>query len=300
MTIKAIKDFPEARVDIVFVHGLQTDQKSWTSEDGVYWPATLLPKLVNNARILAYESEDITVEKIWNTEDYLSEIANELCDDLVGMRSGEAAQRPIIFIAHSLGGLVCKHALNRAANDEDKKQVVESALGLMLLGTPYYTSANISEAGKFFRLAQQDVPGPDELVAKSQNLFESGNEFEDLRQNASLKLKIFFEGAPTKVNDEEFKVVESTVAALPDTQKQSLRIGYNHHGMSCFKDENDKEFKKIFTPLKTWLGSIPEPEEKGAVNNISKSTFDRSTNNGWQLGQNAGNVNGFTINQKGK
>ncbi|GKZ25080.1 hypothetical protein AbraIFM66951_005287 [Aspergillus brasiliensis] len=293
MPLKIVKDVSEAKVDIVFVHGLQTDRKSWTTEDDIFWPGTVLPKLVNNARILAYESEDITVNTIWNTEDLMTDVSEDLCDELVGVRNGDVAKRPIIFIAHCLGGLVCEHALVRAANSEEKKQVADCTLGLMLLGTPYYTPANLSEASKYFRLAQQEVP--DDLPAKSQYLLEFGQEFEQFRQTAPLKLKIFFEGAPTKVNDEEFKVVEPAVVALPDTQKQTVRIGYNHHGMSCFKDENDKEFKKVFNALKSWLGSLPEPEEKGTVNNISNASFAGSTNSGLQLGQNAGALNGFSF-----
>lgn len=165
----------------------------------------------------------------------------------------------------------------------------------MLLGTPYYSPANISEATKYFRLAQQDIPSPEDLQAMSQYVLEYGQEFDQFRQTAPLKLKIFFEGAPTKVNGEEFKVVESAVVALPDTQKQLVRIGYSHHGMSCFKDENDKEFKKIFNPLKSWLGSLPSPEEKGTVNNISNASFAGSNNSGLQLGQNAGALNGFSF-----
>ncbi|EHA19820.1 hypothetical protein ASPNIDRAFT_179170, partial [Aspergillus niger ATCC 1015] len=251
---------------IVFVHGLETDRKSWRTEDDVFWPATVLPKLVNNARILAFESDDITVDTIWNTEDLMTDVSDELCDELVGVRNGDVA-------------------LVRAANDDDKKQVADCTLGLMLLGTPYYSPANISEATKYFRLAQQDIPSPEDLQAMSQYILEYGQEFDQFRQTAPLKLKIFFEGAPTKVNGEEFKVVESAVVALPDTQKQLVRIGYSHHGMSCFKDENDKEFKKIFNPLKSWLGSLPSPEEKGTVNNISNASFAGSTNSGLQLGQ---------------
>ncbi|OJJ78048.1 hypothetical protein ASPBRDRAFT_50851 [Aspergillus brasiliensis CBS 101740] len=295
MPIKTIKDVSKARVDIVFVHGFETDRKSWTTEEDVFWPGTVLPKLVNNARILAYESEDITVDTIWNEEDLMTEVSDDLCDELVGVRNGDVAKRPIIFIAHCLGGLICERALVRAANDDDKKQVADSTLGLMLLGTPYYSPANISEASKYFRLAQQDIPTPEDLLEKSQYILEYGKEFDQYRQTAPLKLKIFYEGAPTKVNGEEFKVVESAVVALPDTQKQTVRIGYNHYGMSSFKDENDKEFKKVFNALKAWLGSLPQPEEKGTINNISNASFAGSTNSGLQLGQNAGALNGFTF-----
>lgn len=42
-------------VDIVFVHGLNGNPKdSWTSKNGCYWPADLLPEFLGAARILTY------------------------------------------------------------------------------------------------------------------------------------------------------------------------------------------------------------------------------------------------------
>ena len=107
-----------------------------------------------------------------------------------------------------------------------------------------------------------------------------------------MKLVCFYEGAPTKVKDYEFKIVEQAVAQFPDGT-QSQRLGYSHHGMSCFNNDRDKEFQKVSRVLKRWVESLPGPEEKGTVNNISNTSFAGSTNSGLQLGQNAGTLRGF-------
>jgi hypothetical protein len=76
---------------IVFVHGVENDQKSWKT-DSVFWPETILPGLIPNARILAFESEGITVDNFWNTEDMITDVAEDLLGELVDMRSGDAVR----------------------------------------------------------------------------------------------------------------------------------------------------------------------------------------------------------------
>ncbi|KAI9043655.1 WD domain [Aspergillus affinis] len=272
-TLRVVKNLSDAKLDIVFVHGVETNQKSWTTEDSVFWPETILPGLIPNARILAFESEDITVNNLWNTEDMVTEVGDALIGELVDVRSGDLA-------------------IDRAANSDEAKPIADSAVGLLLFGTPHYVPDNLSEAAKYFKLAQLEVPSSADLHAKSQHLLRVPQAFAQFKQAASVKLACFYEGAPTKVNDEEFKIVEPAVAQFPDGT-QNNRLGYNHHGMSCFKNDQDKEFKKILRVLKSWVESLPEPEEKGTVNNISNASFAGSTNSGLQLGQNAGSLNGF-------
>jgi hypothetical protein len=48
---------PDAKVDIVLVHGLNGDpRKTWTANNGVFWPTQLLPVTLKSAkvRILVY------------------------------------------------------------------------------------------------------------------------------------------------------------------------------------------------------------------------------------------------------
>lgn len=48
---------PDAKVDIVLVHGLNGDpRQTWTARNGVFWPTELLPATLKSvkARILVY------------------------------------------------------------------------------------------------------------------------------------------------------------------------------------------------------------------------------------------------------
>lgn len=61
-----------------------------------------------------------------------------LINDLAGHRR-RAPRRPIIFVAHSLGGLVCQNALLLCTNptEDAQKDILSSTRGIAFLGTPH-------------------------------------------------------------------------------------------------------------------------------------------------------------------
>lgn len=64
--------------------------------------------------------------------------AVNLINDLAGHRRW-APGRPIIFVAHSLGGLVCQKALILCTNPTEnaQKDILSSTRGIAFLGTPH-------------------------------------------------------------------------------------------------------------------------------------------------------------------
>ena len=105
---------PEAEnvVDIVAVHGLNGHyEKTWTATlrngSQVNWLRDLLPQQVRNTRIMSF-SYDSTVQFSKSTSDIFT-FADQLLEHLLAarQRAGEES-RPIVFICHSLGGIVFK------------------------------------------------------------------------------------------------------------------------------------------------------------------------------------------------
>jgi hypothetical protein len=131
---------------IVAVHGLNGDAfKSWTDQDGHMWLRDSLPAHVPNARIMAY-GYDAAVRPS-QTLMHLHDFAQDLLDRLVMARSGEGAKRPLLFVCHSLGGLVVKQALVMAALSKSQYgSIVESASGIAFFGTPHRGSRTASPA----------------------------------------------------------------------------------------------------------------------------------------------------------
>lgn len=133
----------EARVDIVFVHGLTGNAYStWLHEDtGIHWPSKLLRQDIPDARILSY-GYDADIVKFWNpaSNSRLSNHAENMVGDLVRYRERTNTEpRKILFVAHSLGGLVTEYALSfsRKTVEEHLHQLESCTAGIVFLGVPH-------------------------------------------------------------------------------------------------------------------------------------------------------------------
>jgi hypothetical protein len=95
---------------IIAIHGFDGHRiRSWTGQNGTLWLRYFLPGVVPEARVLTYgynsytrEERSLSGQKIYqHGEDLITCIAAE-------RQAQRIHDRPIIFIAHSLGGLVLK------------------------------------------------------------------------------------------------------------------------------------------------------------------------------------------------
>jgi hypothetical protein len=99
-------------VDIVAIHGLNGHyQRTWSvtaaSGEQINWLKDFLPKQIPNARIMSYGySSAVQFSK---SVAGIETFAEQLLEDLMSWRNSLAEQaRPIVFICHSLGGIVFK------------------------------------------------------------------------------------------------------------------------------------------------------------------------------------------------
>ncbi|MCJ1349722.1 hypothetical protein MMC31_007963, partial [Peltigera leucophlebia] len=126
------------KADIVAVHGLNGDPKgTWTSrETSAFWLKDFLPQDVPYARVMTfgYNAE----AAFGNTTADIIDHAKSLLSSLVDKREeDDELRRPIIFIGHSLGGIVIKQSLFQAKIEERYNSINESTVGIVFLGTPH-------------------------------------------------------------------------------------------------------------------------------------------------------------------
>jgi pimeloyl-ACP methyl ester carboxylesterase len=96
---------------IVFVHGWNGGiERTWQSGK-VLWPKDFLPKDFTTARVLAFGYQSPSIDKARLGS--VNQVADDLLRSLVRKRTGHALSRPIIWVAHSLGGLVVKSVRQR-------------------------------------------------------------------------------------------------------------------------------------------------------------------------------------------
>ncbi|CAG7850070.1 SubName: Full=Related to kinesin light chain {ECO:0000313/EMBL:CCA74551.1} [Serendipita indica DSM 11827] len=95
-------------VDIVALHGLQGHREgSWTAENGIMWLRDLLPNDLPNARILSYGYDADTRSQECVSTQTIDRHGDSFVKALSRKRS-DVPRRPIIFIAHDLGGIILK------------------------------------------------------------------------------------------------------------------------------------------------------------------------------------------------
>lgn len=137
--------------DIVFVHGLGgSSHKTWRygdagNDDHFFWPEEL--------------GKDLPLCGIWSIGYPAGFAGLEKLGTLIEQRAGNVAfklakaglgSRPIVFVAHSIGGLVVKSLIveSQTLPDQDRKKIVQAVKGIVFCGTPHRSTAMLEAAGK--------------------------------------------------------------------------------------------------------------------------------------------------------
>ncbi|KAK2812978.1 hypothetical protein FQN50_000999 [Emmonsiellopsis sp. PD_5] len=183
--LTVLSDPESAVIDIVFVHGLQGDPRNtWTWEppraqtptfsklwsprkrvegasadiaggdqggggSAVFWPKDLLAADFPTARVMTFGYDSIITRgyKAANQGNLFSHSGN-LLYELVQKRI-RAPKRGLLFIAHSLGGIIVKDALRHSETHSDIEvvDIFESTTGILFFGTPHRGSEGWASLG---------------------------------------------------------------------------------------------------------------------------------------------------------
>ncbi len=261
--VKALVEPQDASVDICFVHGLTGNRlTTWTADrQGNVWLETLLPEKVPHARILTYGYDAYITKSIGKvaSSNRLSDHARNLLGDLTADRTScDASRRPLILVAHSLGGLVCKEAilLSRDNPEEHLQALFQSVKGIIFLGTPHKGSWMASWShipAKALGVVKSTNHSLLEILRESDQFLESIQErflamIRHLQKTGrSLELTCFFEELPLLAVGE---VVSKDSATFPGYNAMSIHA--NHRDMVKFGNEDENGFKRVVGELIRW------------------------------------------------
>ena len=141
LTLQHVFGCEKPILDVVFVHGLTGDpRKTWLCPaNGEFWPAWLQVDF-NSIAVYTLGYPASLIERWPNKEMDMFERAGNVLEQFAGVGIGE---RPIAFVAHSLGGILVKLLLRRSieAGDEDWQKVAEVTRLVVFLSTPHIGSA---------------------------------------------------------------------------------------------------------------------------------------------------------------
>lgn len=270
---------PEAKVDIVFIHGLGGDRvRTWTWEGSdrvLFWPKDLLPQACPAARILSFGyNADFTHFYPFYGPKFISEQltiddhSTALFQSLIGLREKtNTSERPVIFVSHSLGGLVCANALSRHhGTDLASASLGEKTIGIVFLGTPFEGSSKSKWAGRALKILdwisttqKEDVKDLEERSAKLMSINEAFQKFLKARDRSEtrqfVEVACFFEQyAIYKAGKKIGTIVPKESARLPGIDPQSIQA--NHVDMCKFEDEDREGYKNISQRLNQWISDL--------------------------------------------
>jgi hypothetical protein len=180
----------------------------------VYWPQDLVPSTLPIARVLTY-GYDTNIRHRFDAPTSKSKVYDIAKDLLVSLESERRSvpSRPLVFVAHSLGGIVVKEALRRSCGFQTYQkhlhELYKATKGVIFFGTPHSGADPRSLlhhiAEKIVRAAGYVVNKQiiDTLLPTSERLKELREEFSPMAHERKWVIHSFQEqyGVPTLNNN---------------------------------------------------------------------------------------------------
>ncbi|GKT50954.1 ankyrin-1 [Colletotrichum spaethianum] len=277
-------------VDIVFVPGLGAHpEDSWKSGSGFNWATGIYDGISKNssessgkkdglardfpkARILLYQYESAWIGDL-KVKTFMKDIAKTMLEGLQANRE-KIRDRPIVFIGHSMGGLVIAKAITLAADTyrDIFPRVFECIAGCAFFGTPFggaHVAAVASMLGdigeklgytKSSALVKMMTPGDESLNELRGDFLRLA-----LKLSPAVQLTCFYENHPTDFTQERYGTTMSKIAkaiipkkdqdfvtresaTLPGIEEMGLAA--NHRDLVKFTDFKDPRYQLVREPLK--------------------------------------------------
>jgi ankyrin repeat protein len=221
-----------------------------------------LPQTLPNTRILTYGYDTHIKHRLQQglpvNKSTVYDIAGDL---LVALEAGrrQEPERPVVFVVHSLGGIVTKEMLRQSEKRppaiDDRHKVFESTVGVIFFGTPHSGAdprnlvlrvlENVAK-GLGFSADRQIVNA---ILPSSERLRELREEFGPMAEKQKWIIYSFQETyGLSGLNNH--KVVEDESSCLNLRAIEVIEhIGENHMEMCRFSSNTDVEYKKVAAAL---------------------------------------------------
>ncbi len=248
-------------VDVVFIHGLWGDAKGtweWTesahgTDFSLFWPKELADEL-SSVAVWAVGYDSSPTKWVGRSMPLLDR-ASSLLDLLDAQGIGS---RPVVFITHSLGGLLAK-AIVRASLDtpaeHDKHLLHQNTRGFVFFSTPH-TGSSIANLAS-------SIPGsrPTEILSElAQNdayLRDLSQWFSDKARLLDYKCLTYFEAYKTKG-----MTIVDAVSANPSHGMRPVPFDADHFSICkipCVSDQRYKQVQKFIRKIIECCNSQKDP-----------------------------------------
>ncbi|KAM5509938.1 hypothetical protein FOXYSP1_12904 [Fusarium oxysporum f. sp. phaseoli] len=232
----------------------------------VFWPADLLPQNCKKARILTF-GYDTKITKFTSGPTNTNSILSHGKDFLFSLGREHVQGRPMIFVAHSLGGILVKEmlALSSTSNTPTHKRVIESTAAIIFLATPHRGSPELSAIGEWARSMLSNLKFQttsailDTLGLKTTDLERAHEAFCRLWHQYDFQVKTFQESFGLTGIDLGVlgnKVVPHESSLIGDPREHAETLQANHKQMTRFSSAQDPNYIKVSGEIESFYKAI--------------------------------------------
>jgi ankyrin repeat protein len=267
--------------DIIFVHGLGADPWStWAShrDQMVYWPRDFLPSDMRRSVIWIY-SYNADIDMSGKSQEPLKDVLESMGSQLQHRVEYHTKTSSLIWVAHSLGGLVVKSALTRSRLQHrwtDRKSTLEHTQlqpdpifkrtkGVLFMGTPHDGSSPTSRAARFTNILSVFSgfhPALRHDSLRGERRFDSTItlmtfDFAALMDEQQYSIVSLFETKQLPTDSGPRIIVEKF--AFMDHDRETVdEIEGNHVTMCRFATKEERGYQTVLNHLRVLNGTSPE------------------------------------------
>ncbi|KAG8796234.1 hypothetical protein FRC16_009782, partial [Serendipita sp. 398] len=258
-------------VDIIAIHGLDGHrEQSWTAEDGTMWLKDLLPGDFPNARILSYGYDADTRSFAHTSTQTILHHADAFVQDLSRRRRSDH-KRPIIFLAHSLGGVILKKALvlchiEGFETNQDIRGIYTSTVAVLFFGTPH-SGANGVQLAEWMGRVLSVYMHTNNRVLKDLN--RDSSELEDIQRlylpvSKQLNTVFFYEEYRTAIigGMTELIVPRHLAVIQGDSDARVVVLHADHCDIVKYTKKDDDNYQKVVDYLREFVVKATETVEE--------------------------------------
>ena len=265
------------------MHGLGGhSQRTWSKnhDPSLFWPELWLPfePDVGIARILTFGyNANFRGTSAGKSVSGISDFAKELLFELRFAKDStggdlEIGHNPIIFVVHSMGGLVVKKMYLLGMFDENYKDIVKSISSIIFLSTPH-RGARLSET--LNRVLSASFQTPKSFIADLNKSSAAIEELNEQFRHLAPRLSIcsFYETQPTAIGPKKVMVLEKESSVLGYPSEISRPLQADHHDVCKYSSPTDPSYISVKNTIKSFVtqlrSSVTREAESGNVTNTA-------------------------------
>ncbi|KAI1259686.1 hypothetical protein F5Y18DRAFT_432995 [Xylariaceae sp. FL1019] len=270
----------DSHADLIFVHGLGGSSRrtwSWDRNPEIFWPAWIRHEQgLSHFRVFSFGYNANFKDS--DTPLTILDFSKSL---LIRMRTyGQSSDnssigtKPIVFIAHSMGGLVVKKALIIGKNDDYYSLMLTQVHGIMFLSTPHRGSTYASSLNTLLSLmvGTSSKNYVSELDSSSTSIEDVGEQFRAIC--TSWQLVSLYESLPTKFSPGVRRMIVGKDSGVLNYPREiSSPVDADHHTVCKYQSRLDPNYLLV-TDLLRQLTSGLELETRPRES-VSDSSEDQ-------------------------